>query len=206
MHYIIYKTTNLINGKFYIGKHQTKNLNDGYIGSGKLLKRAISKYGLDQFKTEIIEMCPTEAHMNLAERIYVVIDSEVSYNLCSGGRGGFGYINENGLNHNNKDLSVIRRKLSESTKRYFENPLHVRAYSERLQEQHRLGLRPKIKCSFQGKHHSQETIDKLKRSKNVGRDNPNYGKPRSEETKRKIRESHLKRILRAGGLAIASVS
>lgn len=95
MHYIIYKTTNLINGKFYIGKHQTNELNDGYIGSGKLLKRAINKYGLDNFKTEIIETCPTEDHMNLAEKIYVITDSEVSYNLCSGGKGGFGYINEN---------------------------------------------------------------------------------------------------------------
>lgn len=98
MYYIIYKTTNLINGKFYIGKHQTKDLNDGYMGSGRLINRAIKKYGLDQFKTEIIEMCPTEAHMNLAEKIYVVIDPEVSYNLCRGGKGGFGYINDNKLN------------------------------------------------------------------------------------------------------------
>lgn len=94
MHYIIYKTTNLVNGKFYIGKHQTNDLNDGYVGSGKLLKRAIKKYGMDQFKTEIIEMCSTEAHMNLAEKIYVVVDDEVSYNLCPGGKGGFGYINK----------------------------------------------------------------------------------------------------------------
>ena len=93
MYYIIYKTTNLINGRFYIGKHQTSDLYDDYVGSGKLLKRAIKKYGIDNFKTEIVEMCPTEAHMNLAEKIYVIIDSEVSYNLCRGGKGGFGYIN-----------------------------------------------------------------------------------------------------------------
>lgn len=93
MHYIIYKTTNLFNGKFYIGKHQTNDLDDDYVGSGKLLKRAIKKYGLNNFKTEIIETCPTAAHMNLAEKVYVVIDSEISYNLCPGGRGGFGYIN-----------------------------------------------------------------------------------------------------------------
>ena len=94
MHYIIYKTTNLINGKFYIGKHQTKNLNDGYVGSGKLLKRAINKYGIDNFHTEIIEIYDEEWKMNIAEKILVVLDSELSYNICRGGDGSFSFVNK----------------------------------------------------------------------------------------------------------------
>jgi len=100
LHYIIYKTTNLINGKYYIGKHQTNDLNDGYVGSGKYLKRAINKYGIHNFHTEIIEIYDEEWKMNIAEKILVVIDSEISYNLCPGGKGGFGYLNKNKLSVN----------------------------------------------------------------------------------------------------------
>ena len=85
----------MINGKFYIGKHQTKDLDDGYMGSGKLLKMAIAKYGIENFKKDILEVYDQEWKMNLAERVLVVIDPEISYNLCSGGKGGFGYINDN---------------------------------------------------------------------------------------------------------------
>lgn len=130
MHYIIYKTTNLVNGKFYIGKHQTNNLNDGYVGSGKLLKRAIKKHGSNNFKTEIIEFCSSEAHMNLAEKIYVVVDREVSYNLCPGGKGGFGYINENGLNWNlekNKSISGFKH-LTKQQRTSFARRGHERAH------------------------------------------------------------------------------
>ena len=46
----VYITTNLINKNFYIGKHSTDNLNDGYLGSGKCLLAAIKKYGKENFK------------------------------------------------------------------------------------------------------------------------------------------------------------
>lgn len=98
MFYTIYKTTNLVNGKYYIGKHKTKNLDDGYIGSGKLLKRAVLKYGIDNFHKEILHICKNEKHMNLLETILVVPDPEVNYNLCEGGKGGWSFINRNNLN------------------------------------------------------------------------------------------------------------
>lgn len=92
MFYTIYKITNLVNRKYYIGKHQTKNLDDGYMGSGKLLKLAISKYGISNFKKEILHIFDTEHEMNAKEKELVVVN-ESTYNLNEGGKGGFSHIN-----------------------------------------------------------------------------------------------------------------
>jgi hypothetical protein len=59
MAYYIYKTTNLVNGKAYIGKHNGA-LTDDYLGSGTLLKCAIEKYGRENFKKEILYISKNE--------------------------------------------------------------------------------------------------------------------------------------------------
>lgn len=107
MYYTIYKITNLINGKYYIGKHQTKNLDDGYMGSGKVLKFAIEKYGIENFKKEILHIFDTETEMNAKEKELVVVCKE-SYNLNEGGKGGFSYINRNRLNiyPNKREIAI----------------------------------------------------------------------------------------------------
>ena len=96
MFYTVYKTVNIANGRFYIGKHKTKDINDSYLGSGKLLKQAIKKYGKESFRKEILFVFDNEEEMNNKERELVVL-SESSYNLCEGGNGGFGYINSNDI-------------------------------------------------------------------------------------------------------------
>ena len=63
MYYLIYKTTNLINNKFYIGMHGTNNLEDGYLGSGKIILSAIRLYGKENFIREILYYCESEEEM-----------------------------------------------------------------------------------------------------------------------------------------------
>jgi hypothetical protein len=69
MKYTIYKTTNTVNNKIYIGKHKTKNLKDGYMGSGCIIKQAIEKYGIDKFIKEILYTYDTEEQMNSMDEI-----------------------------------------------------------------------------------------------------------------------------------------
>ena len=110
MFYIVYKTTNIINGKFYIGKHKTKNLNDNYMGSGKLLKQAIEKYGKQNFVKEILFIFDNQEDMNDKEKELVVL-TEDSYNLCKGGNGGYDYINSSGI------MKFKGKKHSDETKK-----------------------------------------------------------------------------------------
>jgi hypothetical protein len=94
--YTIYRTTNQVNGKVYIGKHQTHDINDKYLGSGKLLKQAIKKYGVENFTKEILYTFDNEDDMNAKERKLVTEDfvlQKNNYNLCVGGHGGWSYVN-----------------------------------------------------------------------------------------------------------------
>ncbi len=167
MHYTIYKTTNLINGKYYIGKHQTKNLNDGYIGSGKLLKRAIKKYGLNNFHKEILHICPTEKQMNILEKILVVSDGELNYNLCPGGHGGFGYINAVGKNIRSTQSIKIKNKISKTNK--------GRKLSAETKD--RIGQSKIGNTNFTGKTHSVEWKQKHSKfmKRFTGKKNSQFG-------------------------------
>lgn len=91
MHYYLYKITNTINNKIYIGIHSTTNLDDGYMGSGKSIKSAIKKHGLNNFTKEILEQFDSYEAMIAREKEVVnleFISTANTYNACIGGQGG----------------------------------------------------------------------------------------------------------------------
>lgn len=114
MYYTIYKTTNLLNGRFYIGCHKTRNLDDNYIGSGKYLLLAIKKYGKENFIKEILYTFSTPKEMYAKEAEIVTKEfllTENTYNLKVGGFGGFDYINSTGKNVHHKGMHISRKNL-----------------------------------------------------------------------------------------------
>ena len=82
------KTTNITNGKFYVGKDEKNDPN--YFGSGKILKLAINKYGLEYFKKEILEECLSREELNVKEKYWIIVLSATTlgYNIAEGGTGG----------------------------------------------------------------------------------------------------------------------
>jgi hypothetical protein len=121
MKYTIYKITNLINNKEYIGKHQTENENDDYLGSGKSLRHAIEKHGRDNFKKEVLFVFDNEEEMNRKEAELVseeYCSRKDTYNLCPGGHGGWGYINSNGMNVKDYSLGIKQKERMTKDKEY----------------------------------------------------------------------------------------
>jgi hypothetical protein len=100
MHYLIYQITNIVNSKVYIGKHRTSNIDDGYMGSGTILKRAIAKHGISNFRREILHECDSEELLNDLEAQIVnrdFITRPDTYNIMLGGHGGRYTLNTNSI-------------------------------------------------------------------------------------------------------------
>lgn len=187
MFYTVYKITNQINNKIYIGVHKTNDLSDNYMGSGKALANAKAKYGIENFKKEILFIFDTAAEMYAKEAELVnesFVAANTTYNLKVGGKGGWDHVNANPLNpayrqvrvNNgqqsiNKGFAAVHRKVREDA-----------GYRAKLEE-HLVELRRRLALAypegtFKGRCHtraSKRKISQAHKGKALGIKNSQYG-------------------------------
>ena len=182
-YYLVYKITNTVNNKIYVGAHVTSDKNDSYMGSGSYLKSAQQKYGLDKFVKEILYECSSKEEMfkreaEIVDEMFVArLDT---YNLKVGGDGGWDFCNKNGkrvsienqtcdkkarsqkaqqtiANWSNEKREMVNEKISNAKKLFYESHEH----------------------NWLGRTHTAETRLKMHEShlgKHVGKRNSQYGK------------------------------
>lgn len=112
MKFTIYRVTNLLNNKYYIGMHRTTNPNDGYLGSGIAIKKAIKKYGRENFSKEVLFVFETEKEMQDKEKEIVnedVVNDPMSYNMTQGGKGSWSHIDVSGEKNPNFGKAIWKK-------------------------------------------------------------------------------------------------
>ena len=180
MYYTIYKITNKIDGKFYIGSHKTKNLNDNYMGSGKYLKYAQNKYGIENFIKEILFVFDNSNDMYSKESEIVnedFLSDKNSYNLKIGGFGGWDYLNnrEDNPTHSIDHMRMMRNHIPIETKRRSATLATAAFKKKYVENDNKLWYTTK---GFSGKQHTTKTIDHLRKAaigKQDGNKNSQYG-------------------------------
>lgn len=166
---VIYKTTNLINGKFYIG--QDTNNNPRYFGSGVKIKLAIKKYGKENFTKEILQYCYNQEELNEREKYWIKQTNaiEIGYNLAEGGFGCSNMSDEIKKKISNAKKGV-KLNISEETREKKRNYLRNRIVSDET--------RQKLREANIGKTLSAEHKEKLRQA--------HLGTKLTDEHKRKI--------------------
>lgn len=198
----IYKTTNLVNGKIYIGQHEIKDFkfNDLYIGSGGMkFRNSVKKYGRKNFKRKILKLCYTINQLNGYETYFIkkfnATDPNIGYNLLPGPPN---LLNPSKLPHVKE---IKSKKFTGSGNPMFgikgENH-HL--FGTKLSEERRNKLRGKNNpmfgkvSPFKNKHHSNESkrilSEKMKKRFSMKENHPMYGKQLSDDTKKKISEKN----------------
>ena len=202
MIYTLYKTTSLINDKYYIGVHGTIDPHDKYLGSGIRIKRSVRKYGKENFRKFILEIFERKEDAYQAEKEYItkdILNDSLCLNLKGGGKGA-----NSGENHHN-----YGKKMSDEMKKILKesNPSRMKGKKHSQEAKEKIGkgakgravskeTRTKLRKANIGKTMSEESKKKMSYAKKgiCGKDHNRYEKKHSEETKRKISKANSGKI------------
>jgi hypothetical protein len=200
----VYKITNLLNNCFYIGKHKPKNQNEDfydYMGSGTIISYAIEKYGIQNFKKEIISYFNTCDEAYAYEELIVnedMIKNPNCYNVCLGGLKPPSCLGKKWINKNNKQKVV---KFDELENYFIEGwdlglslQTRKKISQKHIGKKHSLKSKQKMSKSRIGKKLSVQTRKKISQS-NIGKhnhqnkNNPMFGRKHSLKSKQQMSES-----------------
>ena len=123
--YTVYKITNTLNEKTYVGVHKTEYPHDSYMGSGLAIKAAIKKYGRDKFtKTIMMLTADKQEAYQYEKELTADFNANTTYNMKRGGVGGFR--RENALKGYNNSLALLTaEQRSETGKRVYAKSLGI---------------------------------------------------------------------------------
>lgn len=199
-YHFIYKTTCLLNGKYYYGMHSTDNLNDEYYGSGRRLKRSLNKYGKENHSVEILEFLLDRKSLIKREKEVVNLNEiakEDCMNIMVGGTGGF--ISDEQQRHRSICGGNAYAKKLNNDLEFRER--HIKIVSENMKKNHQLG---KIKYNtFTNKRHSEEAklkISASRKGKGTNKDNSQYGTCwiTKDDINKKIKKNEISKYLECG--------
>lgn len=181
-YHFIYKTVNLLTGRYYIGMHSTDDLEDGYLGSGKRLRYSMRKYGKENHKREILEFVDTREELRAKEAEVVSLDEiakDDCMNLVVGGDCGF---MDTFSKEERQEISKLGYEAREKKKR--EDPEFyerwIAAISKGVQKAKKEGRLPSIQehYDWSGRKHKKETVEKMRKAKighGKGAENSQHG-------------------------------
>lgn len=199
----IYKTTNLINKKIYVGQHKSKKFDCRYFGSGRLLRTALQEFGEENFLVVFIEWQDTRQKLCEREKYWIKKlcsqNPNIGYNLTKGGYGGdtFSVRPIEEQNETRRHLSCSKQGRTQ-TKDWIDkrkmfgdkNPMFGKRWSEEMKQYFReksSGINnPMYGKHIYGRKLSEEAKEKIRISK-LGDKNPNYGKKHSQEEIERLR-------------------
>ena len=193
-YHFIYKTTNIITQKYYIGMHSSDSLIDGYLGSGKRLRYSLNKYGKENHIREILEFCKTREE--LKSREYEIVNlNEIAKLECMNLRigGECGNIHLDSTRTQISDTlkghivsDITRKKISVSnTGKTRSDAAKIKYSAAKLGKKASVQARKNMSIAQSGKIVSDETREKLREI--------NTGKTHSIETRIKMSNSHIGR-------------